>query len=1053
MNPRRYSAPPLRIARSIPGQHLVPRGGKRMALTRCAVAVALGTVLLAAPLSGQAGTGIVSGRIIDSASQQPLVSATVRVIGTTLGALTRNDGSYTISGVRPGPQQVRVTRIGFAAQVRPVTVTAGATTSADFVMVAQATVLSDLVVTGYGAQRREAITGSVATVGADEANVGVIANANQLLQGRVAGVQMTSNSGEPGGGMQVRIRGGTSIQASNNPLYVVDGVPLQDESIVARAAINGVDAALPRNPLNSINPNDIESITVLKDASATAIYGSRGANGVVLVQTKRGARGSSTLEYDTYVAASRAARHLDFLSGDEYRAFVQSEVSKGNLPTTQLALNGTASTNWETELLRTGVATNHNVAFSGGSQQTNYRASLNYFDQQGVVIANGLKRYQGRLNGHTSAIEGRINLDANLTASRVNNRFLAMENGGGFAGGVFTNMAIYNPTLPIEVVDPLTNQTTFYEGAERSVRNPVALAEQITDQAPENRILGNVTGSLLIIDGLTAQTTLGADYTSSVRQTYIPRSSPLGAEFNGVARQAERSLQNLNFQQLLTATPKLGDVHELEVVGGYEYSQFTNNGFEAIMQGFVTDAFRFNNLGSGTQLGSPVPISYIQESKLVSFFGRANYGYAGRYYLTAVLRRDGSSRLAEGHKWSNFPAISASWRLNNEEFMRGSRLSTLAVRAGWGRQGNQSLAPYATQLLLKTDAGARYPFGGTVLTGLSAAQVENPDLKWETSEQTNVGVDWGIRSDRITGAIDVYQKTTKDLILTVPVPQPAVVGTQIQNIGSVRNRGLEATLDARLIDQASRTLTSGLVLTVERNSVLNLGDAPFIATGNVFGQGQSGRQSQRIIPGQPLGTFWGAQFLRVNDKGQQLFACKSTSTGCSNGETLSPTGDDEMVIGDANPSFTLGLRSNGAMGKFDASWLWRGEFGRQVFNNTALVYSTKGNAKSSRNFLREALTDPIGINEPAIFSSRWIENGRFIRLQNATIGYTFTLPGKLAVIRSTRVYLSGDNLLMFTPYTGYDPEVFVDAGTASRGIDYLTYPRARTFTLGAHVGF
>ena len=1020
-----------------------------MALTRCALVAALASVMVTAPLAAQ-GTGIVSGRVIDSASQQPLVSATIRVIGTTSGTLTRNDGTYTLSGIRPGPQQLRVTRIGFAAQVRPITVIAGGTVTADFAMAAQASQLSEVVVTGYGAQRREAITGSVATVGADEANVGVISNANQLLQGRVAGVQMTTNSGEPGGGMQVRIRGGTSIQASNNPLYVVDGVPLQDENPVARASINGVNAALPRNPLNSINPNDIESITVLKDASATAIYGSRGANGVVLVQTKRGARGSSTLEYDTYVAASSAARHLDFVTGDEYRSYVQSQVTAGNLPATQLSVLGTANTNWEDALLHTGYATNHNIAFSGGTQQTNYRASLNYFDQQGVVIANGLKRYQGRLNGHTSAIDGKINLDANLTASRVNNRYLAMENTGGFSGGVFTNMAIYNPTQPVEVMDTLTSQMKFYEGPDRTVRNPVALARQIVDQAPENRILGNVTGSLLIIDGLTAQTTLGADYSSSVRQTYIPRASPLGAEFQGAARQAERSLQNLNFQQLVTATPKLGDRQELEVVGGYEYSKFTNNGFEAVMQGFVTDAFEFNNLSGGSK--QIVPTSYIQESRLVSFFSRANYGYAGRYYVTGVIRRDGSSRLAEGHKWSTFPAISASWRINNEEFMRGSRLSTLALRAGWGRQGNQSLQPYATQLLLKTDAGGRYPFGGTITNGLSATQVANPDLKWETSEQTNVGLDWGLRSDRITGSIDVYQKKTKDLILTVPVPQPAVVGTQIQNIGSVRNRGLEATLDARLFDRANKTLTSGLVLAVERNTVLDLGDALFIETGAVSGQGQSGRNAQRIIPGQPLGTYWGAQFTGVDAQGRQMFACKATSTGCVNGVTFSPTGDDEMVLGDANPSFTLGLRSNGSWSHFDASWLWRGEFGREVFNNTALVYSTKGNALQSKNFLRAALTDPTGLREPAIYSSRWLENGRFIRLQNATVGYTFTLPGRLGV-RTTRVYLSGDNLLLFTPYSGYDPEVYVDAGTASRGIDYLTYPRARTFTFGAHVGF
>ena len=1024
-----------------------------MAVTRCALAAVLSSMLFAAPLAAQAGTGAVSGRIIDSASRQPLVSVSVRVVGTTSGALSRNDGSYTISGLREGPHTLRATRIGFAAQTRAVTIVAGASATVDFGLSAQAAVLSDLIITGYGAQRREAITGSVSTVNADQANVGVIGNANQLLQGRVAGVQITQNSGEPGGGAQIRVRGGTSIQASNTPLYVVDGVPLQNEAISAGAAINGVNAALPRNPLNSINPNDIESMTVLKDASATAIYGSRGANGVVLIQTKRGARGASSLEYDTYVAASTAARHLDFLNGEQYRAFVSSQIAAGNLPASQSALNGSANTNWEDALLHTGYASSHNVAFSGGSQQTNYRASLNYFDQKGVVISNGLKRYQGRLNGRTSAFEGKITLDANLTASRVNNQYLAMENGGGFTGGVFTNMAIYNPTLPIQVVDSVTQQLRYYEGGDRGVRNPVALANQITDQAPENRILGNVTGSLLIVDGLTAQTTLGADYTSSVRQTYIPRNSPLGAEFNGVARQAERSLQNLNFQQLLTATPKLGDKHELEVLGGYEFSQFTNNGFEAIMQGFITDAFKFNNLGAGTQSTSPVPGSYIQESRLVSFFSRANYGYAGRYYLTGVVRRDGSSRLAEGHKWSTFPAISASWRLSNEDFMRGGRFSTLAVRAGWGRQGNQAIDPYATQLLLRTDNGAKYPFGTGVTPGLSASQVENPDLKWETTEQTNLGIDWGIKNDRISGVIDIYQKTTKDLLLTVPVPQPAVVSTQIQNIGSVRNRGFEATLDARLIDQANRSLSSGLVFSVDRNEVLNLGDAEFIITGGVFGQGQSGRYAQRLIPGQPLGTFWGAQFLRVNDKGQQVFACASGSTGCTNGETIAPTGADERILGNANPKFSLGLRSNGAWGKFDASWLWRGEFGRTVFNNTALVYSTKGNAKSSRNFLVDALSDPIGINEPAIYSSRWLENGRFVRLQNATLGYTFALPGMLGGGRSTRVYVSGDNLLLFTPYTGYDPEVFVDAGVATRGIDYLTYPRARTFTVGAHLAF
>ncbi len=1026
-----------------------------MVVTRIALAVAFAGAVLAAPLVAQNATGLVTGRVLDSASRQPLSAVSVRIVGTSNGALSRADGSFTISLVSAGTHQVRASRIGFSAQTRTVDVVAGGTVSVDLVLSTQAAVLSDIVVTGYGTQRRESITGSVATVNAEEANVGVITNANQLLQGRVAGVQITTNNGEPGGGTQVRVRGGTSISASNDPLYVVDGVPLQNESTVAGARTPGVNSALNRNPLNSINPNDIESMTVLKDAAATAIYGSRGANGVVLIQTKRGSRGTGSLDYDTYIAASSAARHLDFLTGDQYRSFVTSQIAAKNLPASQAALNGTANTNWEDALLHTGYSSNQNVAFSGGSQQTHYRSSLNYFDQKGIVIANGLKRYQGRLNAQHAAIDGRLNLDLNLTASRVNNKYLAMENGGGFTGGVFTNMAIYNPTLPIQVLDSVSKTFKYYEAGAgaQSVRNPVALAEQIQDEAPENRVLGNITGTLQLLSMLTAQTTLGADYTNSVRQTYVPRASPLGAEFNGVARQAERSLQNLNFQQLLTATPKIGSRQELEVVGGYEYSSFQNQGFEVVSQGFITDAFTFNNFSAGTQASSPSPVSYIQESKLVSFFSRANYGFADKYFLTGVVRRDGSSRLAEGHKWSTFPAVSASWRVSNEDFMKNGRFSTLAVRAGWGRQGNQAVQPYATQLLLRTDNGAKYPFGSSVTPGLSATQVANPDLKWETSEQSNLGLDYGVKNDRFTGAIDIYQKTTKDLLLTVPVAQPAVVSRQIQNIGSVRNRGLEATLDARLFEQGDRTLSSGIVFSADRNEVLSLGEAPFIVTGGVYGQGQSGRFSQRLIPGQPLGTFWGAKFLRVNSTGQQVFACDAKSVGCTAGETTAPTGGDEMIIGNANPKFSVGFRSNGSMKKFDASWLWRGEFGREVFNNTALVYSTKGNAKSSRNFLASALDDPIGISEPAIYSSRWIENGRFVRLQNVTVGYTFALPAALGGGRNTRIYLSGDNLLLLTPYSGYDPEVFVDAGVATRGIDYLTYPRARTFTTGAHIQF
>jgi TonB-dependent starch-binding outer membrane protein SusC len=1015
--------------------------------------------LLWAARLGAQGTGTISGRAVDSTSQQPLSSVTVMIVGTQRGTLTRNDGGFAMSGVPAGTVRLRASRIGYAAQEQSATITAGGTTPVQFTLRPLAAVLSELVVVGYGTQRREAITGSVATVKAEEANVGVIPNANAMLTARVAGVNVTQNNGEPGGGAQIRVRGGTSLSASNDPLYVVDGVPLQNDQTVATGGANGIGGSLPRSPLNSISPSDIASITVLKDASATAIYGSRGANGVVLIETKRGQSGAGDFEYDVYVASAAPASTLDFMTGSEYRTFVQQQVAAGKLQQSALDRLGTANTDWEAELTRNSLSQNHNLAFSGGTAATQYRASLNYFDQNGVVINNGLQRYQGRINAQTQALNGRLQFGANLTASRVNNKYLAFENTGGFSGGVFVNMATFNPTYP--VIDPKTN--TYYElgPGSQSDRNPVALAKQIDDRAPEDRILGNLNLSYALLSSLTSKTTVGVDYTNSTRRTFMPRDNPVGAQTNGLARQEDRQLTNLNFLELLTFTPHISASNELEVVGGYEYTNFDNTGFLAESHDFITDAFSTYNLGAGVQTSSPPPGSWREQSLLASFFGRLNYSFRNKYFLSGVLRYDGSSRLAEGHQWQTFPAISGSWHLSEEGFLKNSFFSNLNVRAGWGLQGNQAVRPYATELLLSANSGARYPFGNTITTGLLATQVANPDLKWETSEQTNVGFDYGFKNNKYTGSIDLYQKDTKDLLLDVAVPQPAVVTTRIENIGSIRNRGLEATFDAELYNRPQRTISSGLIFAVERGEVKSLGAGrAFIVTGAVSGQGQSDQYAQRLIPGEPIGTFWGPEFAGVNSSGQQTFNHYTVTRDANGNEvsrtlagtTTSPTEDDKRIIGNANPNFSLGLRSNATWSKWDFSWLWRAEVGRDVFNNTALVYATKGDAKQGRNFLRSALNDPTSIDDPSIFSSRWIEDGSFLRLQNITIGRAFTLPTRSGA-RNARVYLSGDNLLLFTPYSGYDPEVFVSAGLASRGIDYLAYPRARTFTLGANLKF
>ena len=1028
---------------------------------------ALAGVLLCAAQAGAQGVGSIRGRVVDSASSQPLPNVNVTVEGTRLGSISRLDGTFDITRVPAGTQRVQARRIGYHSSAMSVTVPAGGSASAEFSLTPQPTVLTEMVATGYGQQRREAITGSVATVDANKANVGVIANPTQLIQGRAPGVEIVQSNGEPGANTQIRIRGGTSISAGNDPLYVIDGVPIQNDATTPGAAGVGFNSALDRNPLNSINPNDIENISILKDASATAIYGSRGANGVILITTKRGQR-ESQIEYDTYIGAATPEKSLGLANGNQYRAFVTAnQDSLGGAGA--LAALGNANTDWEKAVFHTGYSMNHDLALTGGSAQTKYRASINYFDQEGVVPNSGLKRYQARLNATHDALDSRLHFGLNLAASRVNNTYSPNENGGGFTGGLFTNMVIFNPTRPVKNADG-----TYYEigtGAQ-DVRNPVAMIYQLQDVSPENRILGNLSGTVQLLEGLTAQTTLGADNTNATRQSYAPLTSPIGAAYQGYARQADRSLLNLTFQQLLTYNPRLTANQELEVVGGYEYVKDDNDECGAAMQGVITDQYGVDNLNAGTTVPGGYPYSWHVTSLLSSFFGRVNYGYKQRYYLTGVLRRDGSSRLAPGHQWEDFPGISGSWRISNESFFAHPLgLSTLALRLGWGKQGNQAVAPYQTMLLLTSDNGAIYPFGGVIQTGLHAIQVGNSNLKWETATQTNLGVDYGFMNDRITGSVEVYQKNTSDLLLDRAVPQPAVVSSRIENIGSLRNRGLEASADMQLWNAPRKSLTGGLVLTIERNEVTSLGDTSaackgssvtqsfgaysnakctFIYTGWVNGQGQSNQWSQIIMRGQPIGTFLAPRFIGVKN-GQQYFYCTSATADCVSGQTTNPSDADRQFIGSANPSFTAGLRNALTWNQFDASWLWRGEFGGKVFNNTALVYETKSAAKQGRNFLAGALTMPDNISEPAKYSSRWIEDRTFVRLQNLTLGYS--LPTRLLAGRTARLYVSGDNLLLFTKYSGYDPEVFTASGLASRGMDYLTYPPTRRYTVGLRTQF
>ncbi len=1033
-----------------------------MTLVRKVILTSIVSLLWVGQLAAQTGT--ISGQVSDAATLGAVAGAGIVIEGTQRGTTTGPDGAFTLINVPPGTHLVTARIIGYAPLTQQVTVRPGQTTTVEFALQRQAVVLDEIVVTGYGAQRRVAITGSIASVNMDEANVGVISNVDDLIRGRVAGVNITQNGGEPGSGVQIRIRGGTSISASNEPLYVIDGVAIQNLATEAGGYGIGGTASLARNPLNLINPNDIESITILKDAAAGAIYGARAANGVILIETRQGQRDRSSFEYDGYVSASSRARSLDLLSATQFGDFVRAQVSAGVLNQASADALGQANTDWEREVTRTAITQNHNVAFSGGTESTQYRASLNYMKQEGVTISDALERFQGRLNGTQYTWDDRLQLRLNLTASHIENDYVPFQNTGGFEGAVFHNMVAFDPTQAVRVPDLATGGEKFYELlGQRSKRNPVALAEQIADFAKTTRVLGNLRAQLDIFSNLRGQLILGVDRSESTRRIFLPGASPVGAEFNGLATQTSRDLTNVTFQGLLTYSQRFGDAHDVEVVGGYEWQDFETDEFRAEARDFLTDAFGFDNLAAGAQLVSP--ISFRTENTLIGVFGRVTYGFKDRYFLTGVLRRDGSSKFGANHQWATFPAVSASWRISEEGFMRDGPFSELRLRGGYGIQGNEAVPAYASLLQLAPSDGDSYPFGDAKTVGVAAISAANPELKWEQTSQYNVAVDYGFSDNKISGTFEYYVKNTSDLLLEVFVPQPAVQSTRIENIGKVRNRGFEASLDALLINRSNLTWEVGIVFAAERNEVRDLGldsITSFITTGGVSGRGQSAEVSQRLMPGFAVGTFFGPEFLRI-EGGKQLFNDYDANGNIVGEITAASLGaEDRVPIGDANPDFNLGLRSQMTLGRFDARFLVRAKQGLDVLNNTALVFATKSAVLQGDNFMASALDDGTDVSEPAVFSSRWIEDASFIRLENITVGYTFDLPRAIGSGRTARAYVSADNLFLITGYSGYDPEVHSSSsagrdpgglGQASRGIDWLSYPRTRRFTTGIRFSF
>lgn len=962
----------------------------------------------------------IDGNVTDEKGM-PLPGVNILEKNTSNGTQTDFDGNYAIA-VNDGNSTLVFSYVGYLTQE----ILVGDQTSIN-VSLKEDVAKLDAVVVGYGSQKEKDLTGSVSSMNSEDFNKGPQLSAQQAMQGKMAGVVIAQNSGKPGGSNTVRVRGGTSITGVNDPLYVIDGVPISTTAGVSSANIrqNGTDFfdQEPTNPLMTINPNDIESITVLKDASSTAIYGSRGANGVIVITTKKGKSGSLKVSLDVTGGISTVAKKLDVLSADEYRQ-INDELG---LTYSDLGAN----TNWQDEIYRTAHTQDYNLSFSGGTGKTTYRASLGYGDQEGVLNGSELERANSRINVNHSALDDKLTFDLRLNYGSTFSNNSPVSNTVGSEAGTSINYEsyVFNPTYPIYDENGNYNHVPPYRV------NPISFANDVIDEVANNRLIGNLSTTYNILEPLSVNVNLGYTRQTINRNSYISKTNPLGEGFGGYA-----SVQKLeDYSKLLETILRYNNTfgaHTVDAIAGYSWQYFVNEGLRNVASGFLSDEFKWYSLQAASTISN---VSTFKGSNtLISMYGRLNYNFDDKILATATVRRDGSSRFGSGNQWGVFPSGSLAWRISNMDFFKSNTISNLKVRTSYGVTGNQEIGNLNSVTTLgATNAG--YIVGGQRITTVLPQQYANPDLKWEQTSQFNVGIDYGVLDGRIRGSIDYYRKKTTDLLLRLPVPSPTAVSTQLANVGSVENKGIELEISADIIDKNNFTWTSSFNYSRNRNKVLSLSNDQFqgenIQTAPLQGQGLSGIYAQLIQPGLAVGTFYGREFIGIED-GVEILS------------------EDEKVIGTAQPDFTFGFSNSLTYKNFTLGFNFRGSVGNDVFNLTGNNLGYLSNLPG-RNVFKEALTSGVLRSQPKQYSSRWIEDGSFVRLDNITLGYNFDLE-KFPALSSARVFITGQNLLLFTKYSGLDPEVNSDVsgtGIAPLGVDYLAYPKAKTVSLGLNVSF
>lgn len=984
----------------------------------------------------------VTGRVI-SPDGEALVGATVTIKGKSTSVVTSSTGAFMIKAslgevliftfTGYTPKEVKINNES------PITVS----------LTHSATEMDKVVVIGYGTVKKSDLTGSVVSLNADDLNTGVQVSVDNMIKGRAAGVQVTSMSGEPGSGFAIRIRGANSINAGNDPLYVIDGFPIVNDAAPGSSVAN---MPTSRSPLNTLNPADIESIEILKDASATAIYGSRGANGVVLISTKKG-KGQLKVNYSGYLGMQKVAKKLELLNSNQYMNWINSVLqSQGGQPlyTEEDIKSSGIGTDWQSEIFRKAPVSSNQISLSGSSEKTQYYVSFDYLNQQGIIISSGTKQYIGRVNlTHT---ENKLKFGLNFNTSRSDDDYVPNGIDINAVAGVVASSLQMDPVMKVKNADG-----TYAENTNLDLDNPVAIANTIFDDGQSNRTFGNFYIEYSIFDNLKAKLNYGNDRQTSRRDAYTTNDTKRGQRTNGSASVNQQDRSNNLIEFTLSYDKDLKEIHHINAIAGYTYQVFDGRGFNANSQNFSTNAYLTNNLNAGDNTTNTVG-SGRYKHQLLSYLGRVNYSLKDKYLVTASFRIDGSSRFGEQNKYGYFPSIAFAWKLGDEQFIKDlNAFSNLKFRTSYGQTGNQDIGDYQSLVLLGVTGSAI--FNENQVVGISPVQLGNQNLKWETTKQFDAGFDFGFLNNRITGSVDYFVKNTYDLLLYLPIPLTSGFATSLQNVGNTKNSGFEFLISSQNITGKFKW-SSSLNGSTIKNKVTSLGPIDEIFQGSM----RFIDQFTIIKPGEPINSYYGYKVGGIFQSAEEVKA--SAQKGAKPGDIRfvdlnrdsSITPADRTILGNPFPDFTLGFSNSFSYNGFNLDVFFEGVFGNEMLNFTKI--DSESPIEFRRNRMAYVLDrwtpDNPSSKNPSFNSntgrpvnSRVIEDASYLRLRNIQLSYEFSQFPKF--VKSLSIFASAQNLFTVTNYSGYNPDVSSLGGSNLR-VDYNSYPLSKIYTIGINIG-